>query len=55
MKKWEYRVFESKRLGIEETLDEFGKQGWELVAIYEGSYYLKRETKEEGKKDESKK
>ena len=47
MKKFEYKVFESKRLGIEETLDEFGEQGWELVSVSEGTYYMKREVKEE--------
>ncbi|GEM_PF-651175 len=55
MKKWEYKVFESKILGIEETLDEFGRQGWELVTIYEGSYYLKRELVEKGEKNDTEK
>ncbi len=42
---WEYTVLEQfmwSRNGREETLDEYGYKGWELVSVSEGIFYLKR-------------
>lgn len=45
MKKFEYKclsIWSGKR-GVERILNEYGQEGWELVAVYSIYYYLKRE------------
>ncbi len=45
MKKWEYQVsrVETDRYAFHERIAWFGLNGWELVCIYEGMMYFKRE------------
>lgn len=44
MKKFEYQVLTLVGLDIEEELNKYGQEGWELVAVDErGRHYLKRE------------
>lgn len=47
--KWEYSVIATS--GIEaitqNRLNEFGGEGWELVAVYDGFLYLKRPIQED--------
>jgi len=45
MKQFEYKVF-TQILGVEKKLNQLGFEGWELVAVDSGTYYLKREYKE---------
>lgn len=45
MKQFEYRVFTSM-VGTEKKLNKLGFEGWELVAVYGGQIYMKREYKE---------
>ena len=47
MKQWEYKVFECKGLKVEDTLDQFGKDGWELVAVGNDVFYMRRERETE--------
>jgi len=45
-KKWEYiRVFRSNSdsNSIPDIMTDYGANGWELVCIYEGMFYFKRE------------
>ncbi|MDQ3713833.1 MAG: DUF4177 domain-containing protein [Acidobacteriota bacterium] len=41
MQKWEYRFVPAAFIN-EKTLNEFGAQGWELVAVSEYKVYFKR-------------
>lgn len=44
MKKFEYQVLTLEGLDIEDELNKYGQEGWELVAIDQcGRQYLKRE------------
>ena len=45
MKQWEYKVFECKGLKVEDSLDQFGKEGWELTTVTNDTFYMKREKK----------
>lgn len=51
---WEYKVLainefladtDGRTIGSTAILNEYGLQGWELVAVYDGYAYLKRERK----------
>ena len=44
-KQFEYKVISSV-VGTEKKLNKLGFEGWELVAVECGTYYLKREYKE---------
>lgn len=48
MKAWEYHVIvigQNKMRSIQDTLNEAGENGWELMAIWEGLLIFKRERK----------
>ena len=45
MKQFEYKVL-SSIVGTEKKLNKLGFEGWELVAVFDGRLYLKREYKE---------
>lgn len=59
MKQWEYKIIESKMLTKKNPLDEFGKEGWELIssnAISTNLYFFfKRELQPEPEKEPEKK
>lgn len=47
IKKFEYQVLTFNCFDIEEALNEYGQDGWELVAVDDkGRHYLKREATE---------
>jgi hypothetical protein len=62
MQKWEYCLTDwpsrekeycltdwpSREREIEELLDSWGNEGWELAAIYDGKAYFKRKIKMSG-------
>lgn len=44
MRKFEYQVLTFTCIDIEDELNKYGKDGWELVAVdVKGRHYLKRE------------
>lgn len=54
-KKWEYNVISLARVGQTVTgyLNELGRDGWELVAIYKGVYFFKRPVENYSKEEEN--
>ncbi|MBR1414857.1 MAG: hypothetical protein IJ570_03220 [Prevotella sp.] len=45
MKQFEYKVV-TRLVGVEKRLNQLGYEGWELIAVESGTYYLKREYQE---------
>jgi hypothetical protein len=39
---WEYKVVTSAGYLDEQDLNALGKEGWELVAVFENTFYFKR-------------
>ena len=49
IKKYEYKVISMASFGIfdiEKKLNKYGRNGWELVSIYQDKFILKREINE---------
>lgn len=42
MKRFEYKVV-NRLIGVEKKLNQYGYDGWELVAAFSGQYIFKRE------------